>query len=395
MVTAGPASIDPSAVFQGETVVLAAGGTGGHLFPAQALAEALKAEGAEVILVTDRRGHQFAEQFPADRVLMVEAATLVGGGVFGKARAVGSMLVGVVDAWRHLGLIKPAIVIGFGGYPSLPTMLGALLRGLPTVIHEQNALLGRVNRRIAARVNAIACGFDDPQGGAITSARQVVVTGNPVRERMAARAEDPYQAPGNEGPIRLLIFGGSQGARVMGAVVPEALAALPEPLRARLQVTQQTRAEDLNTVAARYEQAGIDATVAPFITDMDTRMSEAALVIARAGASTITELSVLGRPSILVPLPSAMDDHQTVNARVLVRAGAAWHLAEPKFTPDGLARLLADLLASPERLTEAAGRAHALGRPDATARLVSLAARLARPRMPKNVSAPRAALGTD
>ncbi|MGF1456032.1 MAG: undecaprenyldiphospho-muramoylpentapeptide beta-N-acetylglucosaminyltransferase [Alphaproteobacteria bacterium] len=371
-------SVSAAVSLGGGTVVLAAGGTAGHLFPAQALAEALKAKGARIVLITDKRGQTYARDFPADQTVLVDAATFAGRGLLGKVGAILSILVGITSAWRRLGALRPAIVIGFGGYPSLPAMVGALVRGVPTIIHEQNVLLGRVNRLIGGRVTAVASAFDGLEGGGAEVANRVVVTGNPVRERVAARRQDPYRAPAEDGPIRLVVFGGSQGARVMGTVVPAALAMLPDRLRARLRVTQQCREEDQARVAETYRDAGIEADLSTFILDMDQRLSSAHLVIARAGASTITELAVVGRPGLLVPLPGAMDDHQTVNAQLLEQAGAAWRIQEPDFTPSALAAQLTDLFDTPDTLAGAAERARGLGRHDATDRLVALVTRLAR-----------------
>ncbi len=379
----------------GAVVVLAAGGTAGHLFPAQAIAEAVKARGARTVLITDKRGYGYAANFPADQIMIVDAATFAHRGVFGRVSAVLSILAGLFNAWRRLGTLKPAIVVGFGGYPSLPAMGGAILRGIPTIIHEQNVLLGRVNRLIGGRVTAVASAFESLKGGGPGVSRRHVVTGNPVRERVAARRNDGYRAPEPDGPINLLVFGGSQGARVMGAVVPAALALLPEAMRARLSVTQQTREEDLDKVSQTYDAAGVRAHLTPFIGDMDQRMAAAHLVIARAGASTITELAVVGRPGLLVPLPGAMDDHQTINAQLLEQAGAGWRVPEPDFTPEALAALLTELFNTPSKLDHAAEQAHGLGRHDATDRLVALITRLARlPRRPA-VAAPVAPRGAD
>ncbi len=362
---------------KGAPIVMAAGGTGGHLFPAQALAEALTAQGAELVLVTDQRGRTYTDAFPDVRVMMVDAATFAGRGPVGKLRAGLSILSGVGSAWARLGRIKPAAVIGFGGYPSLPAMAGAVLRGIPTVIHEQNAVLGRVNRLMAGRVSAVACAFDGLRGGGAALAKRAITTGNPVREVITAHRRSGYTPPHADEPVNLLVFGGSQGARVMGQVVPPALAALPQDLRGRLRVTQQCRQEDQGTVEAAYEAAGIQAELAPFFGDMDRRLAEAHLVIARAGASTVTELAVVGRPSILVPLPGAMDDHQTYNANVLTQVDGAWAMPEKEFTPEALAQRLEALLADPDRLAAAAAAAHGAGRPDATARLVHIVSQLA------------------
>ncbi len=365
-------------VLNGECVVLVAGGTGGHLFPAQALAEALTRQGARIALITDQRGRTYTDAFPEADLHMVDAATVAGRGSLGKLAAFGSIAKGVAQAHGLLGRIKPAAVVGFGGYPSLPAMSAALLRGIPTCIHEQNSVLGRVNRLLAGRVSAVACGFDTLIG--LKNRSHLTVTGNPVRERITAVRAQPYEPVEPGGPIHVLVFGGSQGARIMGKVVPAALSQLDPATRSRLQITQQTREEDRGQVAAAYEGAGITADLSPFFTDMEHRLARSHLVIARAGASTVTELAVVGRPSILVPLAIAMDDHQTHNAKALSERGAAWIIPEPDFEPGALATRLESLLARPEALGQAAGMAYGLGRPDATDRLADVVARIAKPR---------------
>lgn len=353
-------------------VVIAAGGTGGHLFPAQALAEDLVRRGHDIVLITDSRGRTYADAFPDADIRMVSAATFAGRGPLGKLKAAGSIIAGIGEAWSMLGRLAPSAVIGFGGYPALPAMVGAALRGIPICIHEQNAVLGRVNRVIAGRVDLIASAFEGLERVPSSARGKVIVTGNPIREVIADCRKVPYAAPREGEPVRLLIFGGSQGARIFGQVMPQALRQLDPALRARLHVTQQVREEDMETVAATYRDAGIEADLSPFFTDMARRLSDAHLVVARAGASSVTELAVVGRPGLLIPLPGAMDDHQTVNARVLERAGGGWLMPEPGFTADAVAARLAGLLADPATLTAAAKAAHASGQPGATRLLADI-----------------------
>ncbi len=354
------------------TVVIAAGGTGGHLFPAQALAEELTRRGCKVVLMTDDRGRTYADAFPQADIRMVNAATFAGRSAIGKIGAAGSIGAGVLQAWQLMGRLKPSAVVGFGGYPALPAMAGASLRGIPTCIHEQNAILGRVNRAMAARVDLIASAFDRLERVPAAAQAKAVVTGNPVRAAIVARRHDAFKPPHNGGPIRLLVFGGSQGARIFGEVVPQALTGFDAGMRSRLRVTQQVREENLDAVRTAYREAGIEADCAPFFTDMAERISASHLVIGRAGASTVTELAVIGRPSILVPLPSAMDDHQTVNARVLSDVGGAWPVPEPEFTPEALRERLGRVLTDNAALIQAAAAAWEAGRPEATSNLTDL-----------------------
>lgn len=352
--------------------MIAAGGTGGHLFPAQALAEELVRRKRRVILVTDERGRAYAGKFPGVEIREIHAATFVDRGPAGKALAAGRILAGIGDAWGWLGKVKPGVVVGFGGYPSLPTMVGAMMHGRKTLIHEANALLGRVNRALAGRVTLIASAFPEmhklPEG----AAAKLRVTGNPVRDQIKALRGAPYAAPAPGGPFRLMVFGGSQGAKVFGDVLPGALALLPEPLRKRLELVQQVREEDLSRVHEEVAKLGIKAELKPFFADMAERLRLAHLVVARAGASSVTELAVIGRPSILVPLPSAMDDHQTFNARGLAQAGGAVLLPQKEMTAERLAAEIARLAADPAALVRMAAAARGVGRPDAQSELADL-----------------------
>ncbi|MFP3945119.1 MAG: undecaprenyldiphospho-muramoylpentapeptide beta-N-acetylglucosaminyltransferase [Alphaproteobacteria bacterium] len=361
----------------GRAVVIAAGGTGGHLFPAQALAQELARRGYALHLVTDERGRTYTSAFPDAQIHMVNAATFAGLGPVGRVAAMGKIGVGLAGAVGLMGRLKPAAVIGFGGYPSLPAMGAAILRRLPTCLHEQNAVLGRVNRALSRRVDVIAGAFDTMRGLDDKTRARFVATGNPVRDAIRAAAGSPYEVSEEGQPFRLLIFGGSQGAHVFSTLVPEALAGLDAALRGRLRIVQQCRPEDLNEVRTAYETAGIEAELAPFFDDMDTKLKQAHLVISRAGASTVTELAVVGRPAILVPLPSAMDDHQTANAEALTKAGGGWLMQQGDLSADHLAARLTELMNDPARLAQAAGAALTAGRPDATAELADLVDRLA------------------
>ncbi len=356
-----------------KTIVLAAGGTGGHLFPAQALASALRARGWRVVLATDARAAAHATDFPAEQVVALPAATVRGRNPVALVRAALTVLAGVRAGRRLLDETRPDLVVGFGGYPSLPALLAALTQGRRTLIHEQNAVMGRANRFLAPYVTALACGFEALAKAPPRIAATRTVTGNPVRPDIAALAGKGYAAPTDR--IHVLVTGGSQGARLLSDRVPEALAALPEPLRGRLRVAQQARPERLEAARATYARAGIEADAAPFFGDMAQRLAWAHLVIGRAGASTVTELSVAGRPSLLVPLGAALDDDQGQNARLLAEAGAAVVLREGEL--DALEATLEALLGDPARLAAMAAGAAARAKPDAAERLADLAERLA------------------
>ncbi|ATQ68389.1 MULTISPECIES: undecaprenyldiphospho-muramoylpentapeptide beta-N-acetylglucosaminyltransferase [Methylosinus] len=351
-------------------VLLAAGGTGGHLFPAQALAHALGARGVPVELVTDERALRYGGEFPARAMHTISAATPRGGSAIDKARAVALLGLGTLQALRHLLRMRPRAVVGFGGYPSVPPLFAATLLRIPTVLHEANAVMGRANGFLAQRVDAIAAGF--PLAGAPAAlAGKITVTGNPLRPAALAAAQRPYPDFA-DGKLRLLVTGGSQGARIMADIAPPALELLPQELRERIELTQQTREEDLARVATAHARAGIVSQIAPFFADLPERIAAAHLVVARAGASTVTELAVIGRPSILVPLPHALDQDQAANAAVLAEAGAAEVVAQKDFTPQWLAARIADLFAHPELLAERARAARAVGVADAAERLADL-----------------------
>jgi UDP-N-acetylglucosamine--N-acetylmuramyl-(pentapeptide) pyrophosphoryl-undecaprenol N-acetylglucosamine transferase len=351
-------------------IVLAAGGTGGHMFPAEALARELIGRGYGVALVTDRRGQAFGDRVPETALHRIRAGR-IDGGIVGKVAAIAEIALGTFEAGRLLRALAPAAAVGFGGYPSVPTMLAATRQRLPTLLHEQNAILGRANRLLAPRVGTIATSF--PAVGALRAGQRarIVETGNPVRPAVAARRGTPYAAPG-EGSIVVLVTGGSQGARVLSTVVPAALALLDPGLRSRLVVMQQVRPEDLAAVRQAHQENGIAAETETFFEDVPARLARAHLVIARAGASTVAELATIGRPAILVPYRFAADDHQSANAAALERAGAAWVMSEAAFTPAALAARIGALLAAPATLAAAAAAALRLGRPDAARDLADL-----------------------
>jgi UDP-N-acetylglucosamine--N-acetylmuramyl-(pentapeptide) pyrophosphoryl-undecaprenol N-acetylglucosamine transferase len=355
--------------------VLAAGGTGGHLFTAEALAVELLAGGSRVHLLSDARAEVFAGRVGEIETHHVRAAQL-GGGAAHTAHALGELALGTLQARRLLRRLCPACVIGFGGYASVPTMLAAVSLGMPTAIHEQNAVLGRANRLLAPRVRRIATGFPATAGLRPADRTRTVRTGNPVRPAVLALARTKYKAPQRGGPIELLILGGSQGARIMSEAVPPALAALPTRLREMLRVSHQARPEDLPGAEAIYRKNRIQAELQSFFSDVPDRLARAHLAICRAGASTVAELAAIGRPAVLIPYPYATDNHQAANARAFAEAGAGWVVAQPELRPDTFALYLENLLADPAALSGAAQRAGDFGRPDAARDLAQLAIEL-------------------
>lgn len=356
--------------------VVAAGGTGGHMFPAEALARALSARGWQVVLASDARGAAYADRFPAIERLSLEAATFKRGDVIGMARAGFKIAQGILQARKAFKRLKPKAVIGFGGYPSYPALMAALARKDVTLLHEQNSVLGRSNRQLCAKVDAVACAFPVLRMAPKALEGQVQVTGNPVRPDIRALYDQPYPAMDRE--IRILVTGGSQGAKLLSETVPQALALLPVSLRIRLKVEQQSRPEQLEAAKAIYKAADIDAEVAPFFSNMAERLGRAHLVIGRAGASTCCELAVAGKPSILIPLRIAADDHQTHNAEVLQAAGAAEVIQEKALSAETLAAIVRALLDNPEVLKKSAEAARSVARPDAAELLADLVERMVR-----------------
>ncbi len=350
-------------------LLIAAGGTGGHMFPAQALAEAMVARGWRVKLSTDARGARYAGGFPEQVAIeQASSATFARGGLAARALVPLGIAGGVAGAIWSMLRDRPSVVVGFGGYPSIPALAAATVLRLPRMIHEQNGVLGKVNRLFAPRVDRVACGSwptDLPAGV------QGVHTGNPVRAAVLERAGAGYIPPGDY-PMSLLVIGGSQGARILSDVVPEALALLTEALKHNLRIAHQARAEDMERVTAAYDTAGIRAEVQPFFTDIPRRLSEAQLVISRSGASSVADISVIGRPAILIPFAAATGDHQTANARGLVEAQAAILMPESMTTAAALADQVAAVLSDPQAALRRANNALRASRPDATDALVHL-----------------------
>ena len=357
--------------------VVAAGGTGGHMFPAEALSRELAARGWRIVLATDHRGEQYAHAFPAEERIALDAAT--GRGPVGMARAGVTIVRGVMQARAALKRLDAAVVVGFGGYPSAPALLAALSQGRPTLLHEQNAVLGRTNRWLAPYVGAVASSFPNLQKVPQGVGARVSLVGNPVRADIRALFDRPFAAPAPGEPIRVLVTGGSQGARILSETAPRALGALPEGIRSRLKVQQQSRPETLEAARQIYLDAAIDAEVAPFFRDMAQRLSAAHLVVGRAGASTCSELAVAALPSILIPLKIAMDDHQRFNAASLADAGGAEVMLEDEVTVERLTAALAAILGDPARLEAMSGGARATALPDATKSLADMVEAAARP----------------
>ena len=351
--------------------VLGAGGTGGHMVPAAALAAELAGRGHRVALISDDRGVRFPGLFEEVETHVMPAGRL-GGGPLGWVRAARKMLAGRRMARDFYRTFRPAAVIGFGGYPALPSLLAAFNAGVPTVVHEQNAVLGRVNRFVADRVDAIATAYPDIERMKPKWADKTFLVGNPVRESVLELRNRPYPMLEEDGIFRVLVTGGSQGASILSQVVPDGLALLPPHFRRRMQVTHQGRPEDIDRVRAKYAEHGIPAQVATYLPDLPEHLAWAHIVIARAGASTIAELTAAGRPAILVPYPSATDDHQTANAREITEAGGARTIMQDNFTATELAKQIQKLGLDTIGLANAAARARGCGRPNAARDLADL-----------------------
>jgi UDP-N-acetylglucosamine--N-acetylmuramyl-(pentapeptide) pyrophosphoryl-undecaprenol N-acetylglucosamine transferase len=352
------------------TIVLSAGGTGGHLFPAQALAGELTRRGRKIVVMTDTRFANYATQFPAATIETVPSSP------FNAISAPFQIAAGVLCAFAKMVRLKPAAVIGFGGYPSVPVMLAAWMARCPTAILEQNAVVGRANRLVMNKVKLMAAAFPIARF-APRDKSKIVLTGNPLRPEVTALWGAPYSPPQGDGAIRILVFGGSQGARVFSKIVPAAITRLPHNLKHRLHLVQQCRPEDIESVREIYANAEIHAELAPFFHDLPARMALAHLVIGRSGAGTVAELMAIGRPAILVPLPYALDDNQTPNADLLADAGAGWRLRESDLSPDLLSQMLVGILGDPLDLERRAGQAHSLAVPNAAGKLADLVERLA------------------
>ncbi len=358
-----------------QIIALAAGGTGGHLFPAQALAEVLLSRGHDIHLITDERVRDYGKSFPASQTHIVPSASLSLSKLTAVPGNIWRLYSGVATARALLKKHAPAAVVGFGGYPSLPPLWAATMLKLPTILHEQNAVLGRANKILAGRVNAIATSFEQVFRLTPQAAGKVVLTGNPVRQTalnfMAAR----YPHLDEMSPLKLVVFGGSQGARFFSDVMPDALALLPETLRGRLTIVQQCRAEDLSRVEERYGALGVTCRLSHFFSNMPEEIAQSHLVVCRSGASSIAELGVIGRPAVLVPLPHAIDNDQKKNAESFAAAGAGFIQDQNALTPQVLASVLERLLNSPQVLKDAAEAAVRHGKPDAAQKLADLVER--------------------
>ncbi|MFZ1992093.1 MAG: undecaprenyldiphospho-muramoylpentapeptide beta-N-acetylglucosaminyltransferase [Alphaproteobacteria bacterium] len=354
-----------------KTILIAAGGTGGHLFPAQALAIELGKRGWRIELATDHRVSGYGQDFPAAEVHLIKSATPSGGGPVGKIGAAIKLALGTVMATRLIRRVRPSAAIGFGGYPTVPPILAASWLGVPCLVHDANAVLGRANKFLVPRVQAVATSSAQVRVE-VKPGTEVVETGNPVRPAVIEASHTPYSLRGAADPFRLLVFGGSQGARVFSELVPPALEKLSPGTRARLQITQQCREEDLAAVRAKYDALGLKAELAPFFRDLPARIAQSHLVISRAGASTVSELGVIGRPAILVPLPGAIDQDQRANAKAIADVGGAFLIDQKDLTPERLAKELSNFIDRPELLAEAARKAKSFGRPDAVQRLADL-----------------------
>jgi UDP-N-acetylglucosamine--N-acetylmuramyl-(pentapeptide) pyrophosphoryl-undecaprenol N-acetylglucosamine transferase len=356
----------------GQVIAVTSGGTGGHMFPAVALSKALVRRGAKVLFFTDARAARYTDGVDGVQTIILPAGGIAGKGIKGRIMGAARLGLGTLKARSMIKKAKPAVVIGFGGYASIPATMSAKWLGIPFAIHEQNAVLGRANRLVAGAAKRIATSFPTVTLIDPTDQNKVIWTGNPVRAEVAALANSTYDVPTEDGPIKLLITGGSQGARVLSEILPTALVNLPEGIRTRLVVTQQARDEDINAVRKTYDGSGIDVTLAPFIDDIPERLRDCHLVIARSGASTVAELTAAGRPGLLVPLPHAIDDHQRFNAQQVEDAGGAWLMPQDRFSSETVTDRLAKLLRNPAALTRAAKAAKTAGRANAAERLADM-----------------------
>jgi len=353
-------------------VVLAAGGSGGHVFPAEALAKELAGRGLHLVLITDRRGDAYGGALGDIDTYRIRAGGIAGKSIAARLKSGPELAIGTWQARSLLKRIKPSVVVGFGGYASVPTMLAATFGGYKTAIHEQNAVLGRANRLLAGRVDRIATSFEVTRAIPAAALDKVQCCGMPVRAPIIVTRDVPYPLLGDTLPLNILVLGGSQGASVLSDIIPKALALLDEDLRSRISLTQQCRPEDLEKTRSAYERMGLDATLSHFFEDVPKRMAAAHLLIGRSGASTVAEATVIGRPAILVPYPHAIDDHQTFNGHALDEAGGGWLMSQETFTAEGLSARLQSLLTVPEVLGKAAACSRAAGRPDAAIRLADM-----------------------
>ena len=352
-------------------VLLSAGGTGGHLFPAQALAQELKPRGWKIHLATDERAEQYASDFPADEVHIVRSATIKGKDPVALAKTFGTLALGYFASRRLISTTGAHVAVGFGGYPTLPPLLAAAHKGVPTILHEQNAVIGRANKFLASKVSAVATGFALVDYNHETGA-PVTVTGNPLRQVAHDAAKKKFSAPKKDDVFNLLVFGGSQGARFFSEVMPDAIELLPVDLQYRLRLTMQARPEDSAMARGRFVGMDVAADVEPFFQDMPHKIADSHLVICRSGASSVSELALIGRPSILVPLPGSLDDDQGANAAMLEEAGGAQLVRQKDLTPEKLASMLRSAMENPKLLAKQAQNAKKAGVPDAAKRLADL-----------------------
>jgi UDP-N-acetylglucosamine--N-acetylmuramyl-(pentapeptide) pyrophosphoryl-undecaprenol N-acetylglucosamine transferase len=358
-------------------ILLAAGGTGGHLFPAEALGVELIRRGLRVRLATDARALRYSGLFTPENIDVVPSETVRGRDPVSLARTAFMLGYGTLVAFNLVRRMKPSAVVGFGGYPTVPPLLAAKLLGVSSVIHDANAVLGRANRFLSGRVNAIATSLPGVLDRDPSLAGKTTTVGTPMRPAVLTAAAVPFASPEPNGPLRLLVVGGSQGARVMSDIVPPAVERLEPALWSRLVLTQQVRDEDIARVRAVYDRLKINAELAPFFRDRPARLASSHLVVSRSGAGTVAELAAIGRPSILVPLPGAIDQDQFANAGVLSQADAALRIPQSEFTPDRLASEISALAAEPARLTAMATKARNAGRLDAAERLADLVMKVA------------------
>lgn len=358
-------------------IVLAAGGTGGHIFPAEAFAEEAARRREKALLITDKRFAGYQGAFKDIETFTIHSGTVLRG-LKSKIMGPASIALGIVQAYFLLRRLKPRVVIGFGGYPSFPTVYAATKLGIPTVIHEQNAVLGRANRLLAGKVSRIATSFPTTLMVEERDISKIAVTGNPVRAAIRALHHVPYPSLSLDGKMNILVTGGSQGASVFSKILPEALEALPPSLRARIRLDQQCREADLEATREAYERIGVNANLSHFFTDIPSKLASAHLVIARSGASTVAELAASGRPAILVPYPQAMDNHQYVNANAFEDAGGGWVIGQEGFTAASVAARLEAFLSFPATLAKAAENARTMGRIHAASELADLAFDVAR-----------------
>src|SRR5712675_2271078 len=358
-------------------ILLAAGGTGGHLFPAEALGVELIKRGFRVRLATDSRALRYGGLFSGDMIDVVPSETVRGRTPWSLARTAVMLGYGTAVALNLVRRLRPAAVVGFGGYPTVPPLMAAKLLGVCSVIHDANAVLGRANRFLSGRVNAIATSLPGVLDRDPSLANKTTTVGTPMRPAVLAAAAVPFASPEANGPLRLLVVGGSQGARVMSDVVPGAIERLEPALWSRLILTQQVREEDMARVRAVYDRLNINAELAPFFSDLPVRLASSHLVVSRSGAGTVAELAAIGRPSILVPLPGSIDQDQFANAGILAQVNGALRIPQADFTPDRLAAEISALAAEPERLTAMAAAARSVGRLDAAERLADLVMKVA------------------